>query len=83
MNGLTVEVEKTDAEGRIILADALFYATTTFAPKNLVDVATLTGAIISALGDRLYGCAFQRATSFRKQSKAARTTLDSLDGACR
>ena len=56
MNGLTVEVDNTDAEGRIILADALFYATTTFAPKNLVDVATLTGAIISALGDRLYGC---------------------------
>ena len=56
MNGLTVEVDNTDAEGRIILADTLYYAVTTFAPKSLVDVATLTGAIGSALGDQLYGC---------------------------
>ena len=45
MNGLTVEVDNTDAEGRLILADALYYAVTKFKPRHIFDVATLTGAI--------------------------------------
>jgi aminopeptidase len=45
MNGLTIEVDNTDAEGRLILADALFFAATQFKPRHLIDVATLTGAI--------------------------------------
>lgn len=45
MNGLTIEVDNTDAEGRLILADALYYAATKFKPRHLFDVATLTGAI--------------------------------------
>ena len=42
MNGKTVEIDNTDAEGRLILADALYYATTEFKPNVVIDVATLT-----------------------------------------
>jgi len=49
MNGKTIEVDNTDAEGRLILADALVYAHT-FAPAAVIDVATLTGAMGVALG---------------------------------
>ena len=49
MNGLTIEVLNTDAEGRLILCDALTYAER-FQPKAVIDVATLTGACIIALG---------------------------------
>ncbi len=50
MKGDTVEVINTDAEGRLVLADALWYAQETFKPSGIVDLATLTGAIIIALG---------------------------------
>lgn len=49
MSGKTIEVLDTDAEGRLILADALWYATQ-FKPKYIVDLATLTGACVVALG---------------------------------
>lgn len=51
MNGKTIEVLNTDAEGRIILADALEYAKK-YNPRLIIDVATLTGAAIAALGQR-------------------------------
>ena len=50
MSGQTIEVVNTDAEGRLVLADVLWYAHTTFKPKFMVDLATLTGAIVIALG---------------------------------
>ncbi|MCQ4162333.1 leucyl aminopeptidase family protein [Roseomonas sp. GC11] len=50
LSGRTVEVVDTDAEGRLILADALHYAVRAFRPAAVVDVATLTGAAITALG---------------------------------
>jgi leucyl aminopeptidase len=50
MSGQTIEVLNTDAEGRLVLADALWYAQTKFKPKFVVDLATLTGAILVALG---------------------------------
>jgi leucyl aminopeptidase len=50
LSGKTVEVLNTDAEGRLILADALTYARTTLGCTHLVDAATLTGAIVVALG---------------------------------
>ena len=50
MSGQTVEVLNTDAEGRLVLADALWYAQEKFAPKIVIDLATLTGAIMIALG---------------------------------
>ncbi len=49
-NGKTVEVQNTDAEGRMILADALAYGTAKYTPKAVIDLATLTGAAIVALG---------------------------------
>lgn len=51
MSGQTIEVINTDAEGRLVLADVLYYTNTKFKPKFIVDLATLTGAIIVALAD--------------------------------
>ena len=50
MSGQTVEVINTDAEGRLVLADALWYTQQRFKPKFMIDLATLTGAMIVALG---------------------------------
>jgi leucyl aminopeptidase len=50
MSGQTVEVINTDAEGRLVLADAMWYAQEKFKPRCVVDLATLTGAIIISLG---------------------------------
>ena len=50
MNGTTIEIVNTDAEGRLVLADALFYTQDRFKPKFIVNLATLTGAIGVALG---------------------------------
>ncbi len=50
MSGQTIEVLNTDAEGRLILADAVYYAQDKFEPTALIDLATLTGAVIVALG---------------------------------
>jgi leucyl aminopeptidase len=52
-NGKTVEVLNTDAEGRMILADALAYGIATYKPKAVIDLATLTGAAIIALGSNV------------------------------
>lgn len=49
-NGVTVEVTNTDAEGRLILGDALAYACKKYKPTAIVDVATLTGGVVVALG---------------------------------
>ena len=49
-SGKTIEIYNTDAEGRLILADALAYTVKTFNPDMIVDAATLTGAVVSALG---------------------------------
>ena len=50
LSGKTVEISNTDAEGRLVLADALHYARSEFAPAALIDIATLTGACSVALG---------------------------------
>jgi leucyl aminopeptidase len=50
MSGQTIEVINTDAEGRLVLADALWYCQDRFKPKFMIDLATLTGAIIVSLG---------------------------------
>jgi leucyl aminopeptidase len=50
MSGQTIEVINTDAEGRLVLADALWYTQKRFRPQFMVDLATLTGAMIVALG---------------------------------
>jgi leucyl aminopeptidase len=55
MSGQTIEVINTDAEGRLVLADALWYCQERFKPRFMVDLATLTGAIIIALGNDYAG----------------------------
>ena len=55
MNGKVIEVLNTDAEGRMILADALAYGVSEFAPECMIDLATLTGACVVALGEDVAG----------------------------
>jgi len=55
MNGLTIEIGNTDAEGRLTLADALAYAAKEIEPDEMIDMATLTGAVVMALGLGLSG----------------------------
>ena len=55
MSGQTIEVLNTDAEGRLVLADALWYCQSRFKPECMVDLATLTGAIIISLGSHQAG----------------------------
>jgi leucyl aminopeptidase len=54
-NGKTIEVLNTDAEGRVVLSDALAYAVAQYRPDELIDLATLTGAQVVALGDDTAG----------------------------
>ena len=54
MSGKTIEIINTDAEGRLVLCDALSYVQT-FKPKTIIDMATLTGAVIGALGRQASG----------------------------
>jgi len=55
MNGLTIEIGNTDAEGRLTLADALAYAVEHIKPDEMIDMATLTGAVVIALGQGVSG----------------------------
>jgi leucyl aminopeptidase len=54
-SGKTIEVGNTDAEGRLILADAMAYGAKTFKPDVMLDMATLTGACVIALGEKIAG----------------------------
>ncbi len=55
MNGKTIEVISTDAEGRMVLADLLSYASRNYKPKSVIDLATLTGGCVVALGKEIAG----------------------------
>jgi len=55
LNGTTIEVISTDAEGRLVLADALTYTERNFQPRAMIDIATLTGAVVVALGTNRAG----------------------------
>jgi leucyl aminopeptidase len=66
MSGQTVEVLNTDAEGRLVLADAVWYAQEKFNPRCIVDLATLTGAVIVALGHE-YGGLFSNNDKLSEQ----------------
>jgi len=54
-NGKTIEIINTDAEGRLVLADVLSYVADKYKPSAMIDFATLTGAVLIALGDRASG----------------------------
>lgn len=70
MNGKTIEIISTDAEGRLVLADALAYAEKRYDPAAIVDVATLTGAVGGALGNEYAGL-FSRHDALAEQLLAA------------
>jgi leucyl aminopeptidase len=55
MSGTTIEIHNTDAEGRLVLADALHYTKTKYKPQCMIDLATLTGACMVALGGKITG----------------------------
>ena len=77
MSGKTIEVINTDAEGRLILADALTYAGR-FKPAAIIDIATLTGACIVALGDHVMGMMGTDESLKSKIKKAAQETGELL-----
>ncbi|MFK8039793.1 MAG: leucyl aminopeptidase [Rickettsiaceae bacterium] len=56
MSGQTAEVLNTDAEGRLVLADVVWYVQEKYQPQLVIDVATLTGAVLIALGNTFAGC---------------------------
>ena len=65
-NGKTIEIVNTDAEGRLILADALVYAAK-YNPKHVIDLATLTGSAVIALGEGSAAALFANETSLAEQ----------------
>ncbi len=70
MSGQTIEILNTDAEGRLVLCDALTWVQKNYRPKTIVDLATLTGAMIVALGNEHGGC-FANDDSLAEQLLAA------------
>jgi leucyl aminopeptidase len=78
MSGQTVEVINTDAEGRLVLADALWYCQNRFKPKFMIDLATLTGAIIIALGKDIAGLFSNNDDLSEKLLAAAKASGDAL-----
>jgi len=74
MSGQTIEIINTDAEGRLVLADLLHYVNTRFKPKFMVDLATLTGAIIVALGHEYAGLFANDDKLSERLSKAGEAT---------
>jgi leucyl aminopeptidase len=78
MSGQTVEVLNTDAEGRLVLADALWYTQDKYNPKLVVDLATLTGAIVVALGEEYAGLFSNNDALSTKLTKAGTDTGERL-----
>ncbi|WP_322910875.1 leucyl aminopeptidase family protein [Mycoplasmopsis felis] len=71
MNGKTVEINNTDAEGRLVMADGITYAVRNLKATRIVDVATLTGAILVALGSTYTGVWSTTEKGWEELSKAA------------
>lgn len=75
MSGQTIEILNTDAEGRLVLADAMWYTQDRFKPKFMIDLATLTGAIITSLGHEHAGM-FTDSDELAEQLSAAGAVTD-------
>ncbi|AXE60991.1 peptidase M17 [[Mycoplasma] phocae] len=72
MSGKTVEINNTDAEGRLVMADGLYYAANNLNATKLLDVATLTGAMVSALGETYTGVWATSDSAWEKIDAAAK-----------
>ena len=77
-NGKTIEVLNTDAEGRLILADALSYASKHYKPEYILDFATLTGAVVVALGYVATGIMGTDDTLIKKVKSSSNTTAEKV-----
>ncbi|MEO0786041.1 MAG: leucyl aminopeptidase [Pseudomonadota bacterium] len=77
-SGQTIEIQNTDAEGRLVLADVLWYAQEHFKPRAIVDLATLTGAIVISLGHEHAGLFSNNDELAGALSKAGETSGESV-----
>lgn len=75
-NGLTVEIDNTDAEGRLVLGDAIAYAAKDLKATRIFDVATLTGAMIYALGSTFTGCWSTSDSAWKAFAAAAKAAAE-------
>ncbi len=82
MSGQTIEIINTDAEGRLVLCDALWYCNEKFKPRFMINLATLTGAIMVALGSHHAGL-FCNDDALAAQLTEAGLATTSASGACR
>ena len=76
--GKTAEILNTDAEGRLILADALAYGEKHYSPKTIIDFATLTGACIIALGNNVAGMVSNNEKLAKKINEASQRTTEEV-----
>lgn len=76
LSGQTIEIVNTDAEGRLVLADALWYTQERFKPCYMIDLATLTGAIVVALGHEYAGLFSNNEDLAKKLQKASEETQE-------
>ncbi|MFQ5782323.1 MAG: leucyl aminopeptidase [Nitrosopumilus sp.] len=77
-NGKTAEILNTDAEGRLILADALAYGKKHYSPKAIIDFATLTGACIIALGTNVAGMISNSEKLIKKINESSKRTTEEV-----
>ena len=77
-NGKTIEVLNTDAEGRLVLADVLAYVNEQYEPVAIVDFATLTGAVLVALGNRASGIMGNNSTLMKEIKKASELSSEKV-----
>jgi len=78
MNGKTIEIISTDAEGRLVLADAVVYAERQYRPAAIIDIATLTGAVVGALGNEYAGLMSRNDALAGQLDAAGKTTGEHL-----
>ena len=77
-NGKTIEVLNTDAEGRLVLADVLSYVNTKYEPAAILDFATLTGAVLVALGNRASGVMGNDVSFMKEVKKASESSFEKV-----
>lgn len=77
-SGKTVEISNTDAEGRLVLADAISYLQKNYKPTQMIDFATLTGGVIIALGEEATGLFSNNETLAKRLEKAGEHTHERL-----
>jgi leucyl aminopeptidase len=78
LNGKSVEILNTDAEGRLILADAIAYGVKHLHPTSIVDIGTLTGAIVVALGEEISGVYADSEKIWKDLERAGRSTGENI-----